>query len=360
MPRRRAPLPHPIDLAAWSPVARALGWLTLAAIAFLAIGAAAGALASLLAARGGLLLAIFAGWLIAAVAERPIDAMEARGWSRHRAALLVYLAGGLPLLLLLIELAINLAAPLAALVEAPTAGEIARWASGPERLLRAVGLHFETDPLIADLIAAVRAQAAIAAGSAASIAAGALSAVGPILIAIASGFLLSTSRPAIVSRLSRYAPARGRGAFGIAERSIAGAFAAFITGQVLIGLAFGVAAFVAGAIGGADGLLTGVVAGLAMAIPAIGPVIAPVAVALILLVANGTHIGIAMAVTAVAWFIVANVLSPRLLTSGLRVPGWSVLVAAIVGDQLAGIAGSIVALPVIAAIIAIEDAWARR
>lgn len=357
---RRSPIPHPLDFPAWSPTLRLLGWLTLAAVAVVAIAAAATTIGSLIAARGGLLAAIFAGWLIAAVAERPIDAIEARGWSRHRAALLVYLAGGIPLVLFFVEIAISLAAPIAAIVEGPSGAEIARWASGPERLLRALGLHVAIDPLIADLVVALRAQAAAVAASAASVAGGALSAVGPIILAVVSGFLLSTSRPAIVSRLARYAPARGRGAIGLAERSIAGAFGAFITGQLLIGAAFGAAAFLIAIVGSADGLIAAVAAGIAMAVPAIGPVLAPALLVLLLLLANGPYMGIALAGTAVAWFVVANVLSPRLLTSGLRIPGWSVLVAAVVGDQIAGLAGSIVALPLLAALIAVEEAWARR
>ena len=357
---RRRELPHPIERSSWPPAARIVGWVALGSLAVVAIAAALSILASLLAARGGLVVAVFAGWLIAAVAERPVDALEARGWSRRRAAVAVYLAGGLPLLLIIIEIAIGIAGSLATIVNAPSAPEIARWSSGPERLLRTLGLHVDLDPFIGEVVELIRTQAAAAAGSAAAIAAGALSVIGPIIIAIVSGFLLSTSRPAIVSRLARYAPRRGRSTVAMAERSLAGAFAAFVTGQVLIGLAFGVAAFGVGLAGGADALIAGVTAGIAMAIPAVGPVIAPLLLLLILLVANGSNMLIAIAAGAAAWFIVANVIAPRVLTSGLRIPGWSVLIAAVVGDQLAGVVGSIVALPLIAAAIAVESEWRRR
>ena len=89
-------LPSPLDPKAWPDPVRAIAWAALGSIALVAIGAGIGALSSLLAAQGGVIYALLAGWLFGLLASGPIAALSARGWSRGRAALLVWLAGAIP------------------------------------------------------------------------------------------------------------------------------------------------------------------------------------------------------------------------------------------------------------------------
>ena len=67
---------------AWPPIAQSLGWAALASAAVLLIGAGLAQIATLISAQSALLAALIAGWLLATLADAPIDALARRGVPR--------------------------------------------------------------------------------------------------------------------------------------------------------------------------------------------------------------------------------------------------------------------------------------
>ena len=94
-----------------------------------------GAVTTFISAQGPLIYALAGGWLLAALADAPIDRLVARGWTRTRAALLVWIAGAVPVIIIAIELAIAFAQSLGGIIAGPepTSAEVGamveRWAA---------------------------------------------------------------------------------------------------------------------------------------------------------------------------------------------------------------------------------------
>lgn len=89
---------------AWPPIVQALAWAALASAAVLLIGAGLAQIAALVSAQSALIAALIAGWLLATLADAPIDALARRGMARRRAVILVWLLGAIPVLVIIAEL----------------------------------------------------------------------------------------------------------------------------------------------------------------------------------------------------------------------------------------------------------------
>ena len=87
-----------------------------------------------------------------------------------------------------------------------------------------------------------------------------------------------------------------------------------------------------------------------MAIPTLGQGPALFPPLLIALLAAGPYALVGIALIAVAWFLCATWLAPRLLDSALRLPASTVFLAGTAGGIIGGPLGAIFSLPIIAAI----------
>jgi hypothetical protein len=98
--------------------------------------------------------------------------------------------------------------------------------------------------------------------------------------------------------------------------------------------------------------VTSAAAGLLMAIPFFGPFVAwapPVLVA-IFLEPDATLL--AIAIMGVGWFIVMNVLQPRLMEKAVGIHPIVVLGSVLIGSKVAGIPGAVFAIPIAAVLSA--------
>lgn len=349
--RRR--LPSPLDPKAWSDPLRALAWAALASLALVAIGAGLGALSALLAAQGGAIYALLGGWLLGALAEGPIDALVARGWRRGRAVALVWSVGALPVALILAKLLASLAASLGTLLaDAPPSREqIASALARPIELLGSLGVAIDPVPLVGELLALLRGWAAVLEANLASVAAGALSALGPVVLAIGTGLILSLYEPDLSlfgPRLQGKTVARLRRSQLLLERIVA----RFIGRHLALGALFGLVAYAGAALAGADGLLAAVLGGLVMAIPALGQGIAFLPPLLLALASSGDYALLGIALIIGGWLFCALWLAPRLLVGVLRLSGAAVFFAGTAGGVVGGPLGAIFAVPLLAALLA--------
>jgi len=147
---------------------------------------------------------------------------------------------------------------------------------------------------------------------------------------------------------------RMRRAFPEITRVVSG----YVIGQVITSLAFGIFAFVLLTIVGVpEPLLLAVIAGVLDAVPIIGVPVAMVPAALLALTVSVPATGIVLAAYVIYQQIENYLLVPRIYGNTLQVSGLSILVGVLVGQQLLGVIGIILALPITAAFPVIERIW---
>jgi len=337
-------LPNPLRSDEWPQTVRLIAWVALASGALVATMAGLGVVTTLISAQGPLLYALAGGWLLAALADAPTDRLVARGWTRTRSVIVIA-----------IELAIAFARSLGGIIAGPepTSAEVGAMVGRLTALLASVGLTVDLVPLATTVILAIRELAASVQSNIAAVAAGAIGALGPLILAIGIGVILSAN-PAHLDSVDRLAT---RGRVRSAQRSrkiLEEIIARFIGRHVALGFVYGVVVYVGATIAGADGLLAAVLGGIVMAIPSIGQgaaVLPPLALSIL---AAGPYVLPGSAVIIVGWLLCATQLAPRLMNGVLRLSGTTVFVAGSIGGLVGGVLGAIFALPVVAAVAAIR------
>ena len=340
---------------AWPPIVQAFAWAALASAAILLIGAGLAQIAALVSAQSPLIAALIAGWLLATLADAPIDALARRGMARRRAVILVWVLGAIPVLVIAAELVFALATSLSVVVSAapPTSAEIGQLIARPSELLRSIGIQIDLVPIATEALTLIRSAAGEVQANIANIAAGAVAALGPVILAIGLGVILSAN-PDYISVLNIFLPRSSGASIHRSRQVLESILARFIGRHFLLGLTFGLTAGLGASLAGADALLAGTLGGLVMAIPTIGQGAAVVPPLLLALLSAGDQTLIGVAVIVVSWLLVATQLAPRLLNGVLRLSGATVFIAGTAGGLVAGIPGAIFALPVVAAVAALR------
>ena len=267
----------------------------------------------------------------------------------------MWIAGAIPVIVIAIQLAIAFAQSLGGIIAGPepTPAEVGAMVGRLSALLTSIGLDVNLVPLATTVILAIRDVAASVQSNIAAIAAGAIGALGPLILAIGIGIILSAN-PAHLDSVDQLAT---RGRVRSAQRSrkiLEEIIARFIGRHVALGFIYGVIVYVGATIAGADGLLAAVLGGLVMAIPSIGQgaaVLPPLALSIL---AAGPYVLPGSVVIIVGWLLCATQLAPRLMNGVLRLSGTTVFVAGSIGGLVGGILGAVFALPIIAAVAAIR------
>ena len=193
---------------------------------------------------------------------------------------------------------------------------------------------------------------------------GALSAVGTLvdaIIVLSLAIFMAVDRDGILRLGLEVTPPERREDALMFRRSVASAAAGFIRSQLILGALFGVWAFLVSVVFGLPfAPATAFLAGLIMAIPIYGPYVSwlpPVFVALLV------HPEIALVVAIVmlvGWFIDENVLAPLVRADSLQLHPIIVTFAFLLGAQLAGAIGAIVAIPLAAVVQAFAVKYFER
>ncbi|MDQ3045378.1 MAG: AI-2E family transporter [Chloroflexota bacterium] len=177
-----------------------------------------------------------------------------------------------------------------------------------------------------------------------------------IVVVLAIYILVDGER--IYNWIARYLPATQRAKIRDAMPEISRVVSGYVLGQTISSLLFGAFALVTlWLLGVPEPLLLAIVAAFADAIPLAGVLIATLPAVLLALT-----VGIPQAVAVLLLYIgyqqVENYLIvPRVYRSTLRVSSFAVLIAVLIGGQLLGIVGILIALPITAAIPVIERIW---
>ena len=187
-----------------------------------------------------------------------------------------------------------------------------------------------------------------------SIAVASLGVIGTMLIVIILSIYIVIDQDGIRRFLNRLVPPGRRDAVALFEASVSRSFGGFLRGQAVIGLSYALVALLTSAIFGLDFLaITTALSGVLMAIPFFGPFVAWAPPVIVAIVTQPGVIVPALVIMAVGWFLVMNVLQPRLMSGAIGLHPIVVLGSVIVGSKVAGVAGAIFGIPVAAVLASI-------
>jgi predicted PurR-regulated permease PerM len=150
-------------------------------------------------------------------------------------------------------------------------------------------------------------------------------------------------------------PASKRDRFIALSGQIPDGVGRYVIGQITLGLVNGVLTFLLlTIIGGRAPIVFAFIAFVFSLIPLVGTISGSALIVLSqFLLADGTVALIALIYYLIYMQVEAYVISPRIMTKAVSVPGSIVVIAAIAGGSLLGILGALVAIPVAASIIII-------
>ncbi len=306
-------------------------------------------------AFGDVILVFFLAWLIAFMIG-PLASGLARlipALPRAASVVLVYIL----IFVLLFGIFFIVAGTLVTSINEFIAGLPQLEADLPARLaplqdfLSSLGLQIDVQAQFGALLELVRANATDILGPLQQIAVAGIGVMGNVLIIVILSLYIAVDRPRIQRFLLRLVPSAYADEANLLQDSVYRSFGGFIRGQLLLGLAYGAIVFVAAAVFGVDfSVLAAVASGMLMAIPFFGPFIAWAPPVLAAIASQQEAIIPVLVVVGAGWFVVMNILQPRLMAGAVGLHPIVVLGSVLIGIKVAGIAGAIFGIP-IAAII---------
>src|SRR5918992_203469 len=177
---------------------------------------------------------------------------------------------------------------------------------------------------------------------------------GSLLLVIFLSLFIVIDKDRMVAFANRLVPPRYADEARLFESSVASSFGGFLRGQAVQGVIYAVFALVTHLVLGLDfAPASAALVGVLQTVPFFGPFFSwapPIVVAV--LTGRGDATVPALALMAIGWFVVMNIVQPRVMASAVGIHPVVVLASVLVGLKLAGIAGAIFAIPVAAVISA--------
>jgi len=160
---------------------------------------------------------------------------------------------------------------------------------------------------------------------------------------------MAVDRDRIVSFLFRLVPPAYTDEAKLLEHSVARSFGGFLRGQALSGLIYGSVSMAASLLLGLPYMpVTAASSGVLQAIPFFGPFISWMPPVLVAVFFVPDAVLPAMVIMVVGWFVLMNVIQPRLMAEAVGLHPVVVLGSVMIGSKLAGIPGAIFGIPVAA------------
>jgi predicted PurR-regulated permease PerM len=307
---------------------------------------------------GDIILVFFLAWLLAFILSPIVNVLD-RGLPRLPRVVAVVIVYAL--LLAIVTFAVVLFANALYtstrdfLASIPTLSTrlpeiLAPWQGRLDRLgLGQVDLVRQADVFLAN----VSTYGSQAIGPLQQLAVASLGTLGNVLILLILSLYMVVDSERILSFLFRLVPPTRQEEARLLERSISQSFGGFLRGQAIMGVVYFGVALVANAAGGLDyAAVTSVAAGALQAVPFFGPFVSwapPVLVAILL---KPDQIPIVVAIMAIGWVFVMNVLQPRVMEQAVGIHPIVVLGSVLIGGRVAGITGAIFGIPIAAVLSA--------
>ena len=299
-----------------------------------------------------LLLILFLAWLLAFVLAPLVDYIDERSFlSRGAAAAIVYLVVLIALGFALFYIASSITQQVAQLVaefpetEVRIEATLREWQNSID-----IG-RFRPD--LVGLFDDVRANAGQLGGALfsqlQSIAGVTIAAIGALVLITILSLYMVMDRDRIMSKARRIVPDRYRDELEIFERSVGRAFGGFLRAQLLLAV---IQALITGVVGIIFDIpylfLVGSLSAVAMLIPFFGPPLALIPPLAATIIYQPGAIFPVTVILLVTQTVIVNWLQPRLMQGALGMHPILVLVALLLGAQVAGVWGALFGIPVVA------------
>ena len=185
--------------------------------------------------------------------------------------------------------------------------------------------------------------------------------VGNVLIVFMLSVFIVIDSESILNFLLRLVPPRYADEARLLEHAIGRSFGGFLRGQAIIGFLYAVVAFAVSELLGLPYVpVITATAGVLMAIPFFGPFVAWVPPVLVAFVSLPNATLTALAGMGIGWFVVMNVVQPRVMAGAVGIPPIVVFASVLIGSKVAGVPGAIFGLPIAAVISAVFMYSLRR
>ncbi|MGA3030029.1 MAG: AI-2E family transporter [Candidatus Limnocylindrales bacterium] len=172
---------------------------------------------------------------------------------------------------------------------------------------------------------------------------------GNLLFVFFLSLYMAVDRNHIVSFLFRIVPPAYNDEARLLEHSVARSFGGFLRGQALMGVMYGVISMIASAVVGLPYVpVTATSSGILQAIPFFGPFISWTPPVLVAIFFQPNAVLPVLVIMVVGWFVLMNIIQPRLMAEAVGLHPVVVLGSVLVGSKIAGIPGAIFGIPVAA------------
>lgn len=304
----------------------------------------------LLARLWPLLLLLVIAMLLAAAFDPFVGRMQRRGWPRPATVTLLVLA-----LVAILALVLLLLVP--PLIE--EGGQLAdEFPSYAERARDLVDANEALVERVRDAAGQSSASPTVFLTRFLAVGAGLIQGVANVFILLVLTIYLLVDGQRVYEWAMRYLPARQRAKVRRALPEISRVVGGYLLGQAITSLLFGVFAFlVLWFLDVPQPVLLAVVAAFADAIPIAGILIATIPAVLLALTVSWQVAGLVFLLYVGYQQLENYVIVPRVYRGTLQISSFAVLVAVLVGGQLLGIVGVLLALPIAAAVPVIERIW---
>ena len=167
-----------------------------------------------------------------------------------------------------------------------------------------------------------------------------------LLIVIFLSLFIVLDKDRIIAYFNRLVPPRYSDEARLFETSVASSFGGFIRGQAIQGLIYAAVAIATHLAFGLEFLpASAALAGVLQAIPFFGPFISWAPPVVVAVLTRPEMVLPTLIMMAIGWFVVMNIVQPRVMASAVGIHPVAVLVSVLVGLKIAGIAGAVFALP---------------
>ena len=185
------------------------------------------------------------------------------------------------------------------------------------------------------------------------IAVASLSVVGTMLIVFFLSIYMVVDRDQVLAFLFRLVPPTYAEEARLLQTSVSRSFGGFLRGQALMGVVYFLIALGTNLLLGLPLVaLTSVLAGLLQMIPFFGPFASWTPPVLVALVLQPESLGPTLILMIIGWFIVMNVMQPRIMQGAVGIHPIVVLGSVLIGSRIAGIPGAIFGIPIAAVVSA--------
>jgi predicted PurR-regulated permease PerM len=172
---------------------------------------------------------------------------------------------------------------------------------------------------------------------------------GNLLFVFFLSLYMAVDRDHIVSFLFRLVPPAYKDEARLLEHSVSRSFGGFLRGQALMGLMYGTISMAASLLLGLPYMpATAASSGVLQAIPFFGPFISWTPPVLVAVFFAPDAVLPALIIMVAGWFVLMNIIQPRLMSEAVGLHPVVVLGSVMVGTKLAGVPGAIFGIPVAA------------